>query len=143
MKNIFGFCICILAISCLTLAPSPLSAADAEKKEWKIPADARWFGGILEGDVVSKNVEEPSIVLKVKKVVKTLDGNRAKKADMLKGEKAVILTQPVFKDGKILTDEKLAEFVKEVKVGASLEVTVKSDGLGRLRMIEVPKAIKK
>lgn len=142
-RKIFGFCACVVALACFLPAARPMTAAAAEeKKEWKIPEDAKGFVGILEGEIISKNVEGLAYVLKVNRVLKTLEGNKAKKPDKLKNEKAVILIQNSFAGGKITPDEKQAAFLKEVKVGAKVEVSVKSDLSAKLRMSEVPKMVK-
>jgi len=141
-KKFFGVCLCAATLGFFLPATHPTSATAAEK-EWNIPDAAKWFDGTIEGEVLSKDERENTLTLNVKKVVKETKASKAKKADKLKGEKAVLLVLMTFKDGRMKPDEKQIEFIKEVRKGAKLEVSVKSDGMARLRMTDVPKVIKK
>lgn len=127
----------------LTDALLPAPATMAQVHEWKIPEEAKGFLGTLEGEAFLTLAGENTFVLKVKGIVREDKESKAKKSDKLKGENALIFINNNFKDGRITPDERQLKFMKEVKKGDKLEVTVRSDAMARLRMTDVPKIIKK
>ncbi|MBI4179790.1 hypothetical protein HY522_10260 [bacterium] len=137
----FGFSGWMLIGLAMLAGQGAAVAAAAEKKapEMKVPAEARGFVGILTGKVVSTDVQEGSWVLKVDDA-KAQAGSKAKKPAKLKGQKVQILPRMVLIAGKLVVDEEQVRLIKELKAGAKIVVDVKSDGLYRLRMQELPKS---
>lgn len=141
--KLFVICLFLAALAFLWPVTVPTSVTAAVVPEWKIPDTAKGFLGTLAGEVVSKIEGENTFVLKVKGVITEAKESKAKKSGKLKGENALIFINNNFKDGKMTPDASQIQFIKEVRKGAKLEVSVRSDGNSRLRMTEVPKVVKK
>lgn len=141
--KLFVLCLFLAAFAFIWPVTVPTSVTAAVAPEWKIPDTAKGFLGTLAGEVVSKIEGENTFVFKVKGVIKEAKESKAKNASKLKGEKALIFINNNFKDGIMTPDAFQIQFIKDVKKGTRLEVSVRSDGSSRLRMTEVPKVVKK
>ena len=142
-KKMVGFYVFLIAAAFLLQTLSASVTLAEEKKELTVPENAKGFWGSLQGKVIAKDTKESSVDFKVEKVVKVSKENKSKTPDVLKGAMVRILAQMIVKEGKMVADEKQIDFINNLKEGAKLTVDVKSDGLFRLRMLDIPKEIGK
>lgn len=107
--------------------------------ESKVPPGAQGFRGTVHGQVVSIDDTGATFVLEVEKIVRVLRGNEAKNPKSLDGLSVRIYPRVVQSEaGALKLDDRQTQFVRDLRVGTRLKVDLKSDGLFRLRMIDIP-----
>ncbi len=102
----------------------------------KLPDGMKGFSGMLEGKVVS--IEKHGFVLKVRKVLKLWEGNKAKKPKSAIGKKLLVNTQWEKGDsGKWRPVPNHMTFIKSLKVGEKIKIEVINDEGERLHILEL------
>lgn len=115
------------------------AAGSGGVQESRVPPGAQGFRGTVHGQVVSIDDTGATFVLEIEKIVRVLSGNEAKNPKLLAGLSVRIYPRAVQSEaGALKPDDRQTQFVRELRVGTRLKIDLKSDGVFRLRMLDIP-----